>query len=150
MKPYRLHLYNKHIVNFDFLDRRLNFNNITNWKNINLQININQQTNIQALTQCIILEILGQQRFLIKNKKSIFKTDNLKVSFCKNKLLVLLDIYLLSFIFNKNFCFAYKALIKKIHIFISPQIINNLNLVNSNQNFIQVTPIIKNSLNNFY
>lgn len=145
MKPYRLHLYNKHVVNFDFLDRKLEFSNITkNWKCINLHININQRaTNTQTLTQSIFLEILSQQRFLIKTKKNIFRMDNLKASFCKNKLPVLLDICLLSLSLNKNFSFSYEILIKKIHIFISTQLINNLNLVNFNKNFIQVNSIIK-------
>ena len=148
MKPYRLYLYNKHIVSFDSLDRKLIGFEKNQLKKVGIQVNINKHTNIiQKLTQYITLEVLGQQRFLMKNT---FKKENLKVSFCKDKLLILADIYLLFFFFEKNFCLTYITLLKKIHFFIQIQTINNLNLANSNRNFIQINPNYKNKLNNFY
>ena len=134
MKPYRLDLYKKYIVNFDFLDRNINKVNKNVFKNVKIKTEKHlNSSKVEFLTLGLILEILTHQRFLIKliKNKNFSKCNFFQTHINKNKFLLLLDIFLISTFFDQldNYNFLNVKLLRKLYIFIPNQVINNLNLI---------------------
>ena len=137
MKPFRLNSYEKHIVNFDFLDRNFSAIKSTELENVTIQTsNCLTLSKFQILTLSLTLEAFTQQRILQKK----VRCNYLEISVNKQKFLTLLDLYLASVFLGKvdKFIFSYERLVNKIDFFIPNQVINNLNFLTLNNTLIRL------------
>ena len=155
MKPYRLDLYNKYIINFDFLDRNINRINTNVFKSVKMKTEKNlSSSKVEFLTLALSLEILAQQRFLIKliKNKTFSKFSYFQIHINKNKFLSLLDIFLIFTFFNQldKYNFLNIKLLRKLYIFIPSQVIDNLNLTTIHKGRSYFDLGIKNNFYKFY
>lgn len=138
MRLLRLNMYNKYIINFDSIDRKLNFNK-TELKNIKL----NSKKYIASTKSLfLILEIITHQYFSTKslnNKNSRNKTNTIKIFLKKKNWPSLLDIYINSIYLCKKqeLNISYSEMINKSYVFLTSQTIENLKLTKQNKNRIQ-------------
>lgn len=129
IKPSRLRLYYSSLESFDNIDQ--NFRSNTTLANIDKNLIKNLSFNELTFLNSLVLEILTQQRFSIKNSKNKIRIVNLLSTVKKQQLFTILDIYLiLTLIKEVKVChFYHNRLSKKIHFFFRNQVSHNLNIL---------------------